>query len=132
MTLKLLFTFLAALSILLAMLQEAHATQPRDDLFINMLNSANHPVEICNAELTFCKVIEPGKVFDDAQATGSQAIDYFQFWLTHSVIKACGKIVPLKRMIGTTVEEKEWWGKITYKLTISEAGFIRECAAISN
>lgn len=129
MTLKLLFTFLVAVSSSFVILPEAQALPPRDDLFIHVLNSANHSVEICNSELTFCKEIGPGKTFDDAQATESQAIEYFGFWLTHSVIKACGKIVPLKRMIATTVEDKGWWGKVTYRLTISEDNYVRECGA---
>lgn len=128
MMLKLSFIFLVAVSSTLAILPEAKALQPKDDLFVHVLNLTSRPLEICNSELTFCKEILPGKTFSDAQATENKAVDYFGFWLSHSLVKVCEKTIPLKKIINAPVEEKGWWGKVTYRLTVPEESYLRECS----
>jgi hypothetical protein len=126
---KLLFISLVAISSTLAILPKARALQPRDDLYVHVVNSTSHTLEICNSELTFCKGVPPGQTFSDAQATKNEAADYFVFWLSHSAVKICGKVIPLKEMITDQVEDKGWWGKLTYRLTVREESYLRECSA---
>jgi hypothetical protein len=128
MMLKLSFTFLVAVSSTLTILPQAQALRPTYDLFIHVLNSTSHPLEICNSELTFCKEILPGKTFDDAHATENKTAEYFGFWLSHTVVKVCERTIPLKKMINDPVEDKGWWGKVTYRLTVPEEGYLRECS----
>lgn len=63
----------------------------------------------------------------DAQAT-ENTLGYFRFWLDHSVARICGKVVPLEDIVLTPIEEKGWWGRVTYRLHITEEKYLRECA----
>jgi len=127
MTLKLSFAFLVAAISALACLPKAQAKQPKDDFFVHVSNSTSHTLEICNSELTFCGRISPGKTFSDAHSSGGKGIDYFGFWLSHRLVKLCGKVVPLKKIINIPMADKGARGKVTYRLNISEESYLREC-----
>jgi hypothetical protein len=69
----------------------------------------------------------------DAHATQNHARESFEPWLEGTVVKLCGKIVPLRKVVSTPVVEENnswlWGDKVTYRLTVTEENYLRECPA---
>jgi hypothetical protein len=129
-TLKLSFIFLGAAALnWLVMAPKAEASLPKHDFFVHVLNSTSHPLEICNISFTSCEEVVPGMENMEAYATEGRAKEFLEEWLAHRVIKACGEIIPLKNLIGPPVMEIDRWGKVTYRLTISEDRYMNECGS---
>ncbi len=108
-------------------MSEAQALRPKPDLFIQVVNATAHKIDVCTVDLKVCTSVLPGAMSVDAKATANSAIVSIAPWIADTVVKGCGKTIPLQTLVAAPVAVKD--GKtVTYRLTISDESYQHACA----
>ena len=126
---KVLSIFLAAAISALCWLPSAHALRPKPDFFVHVVNATGQTIEVCTVDLKQCDTVLPGAMSVDAQATASLDIVPIDPWIADTVVRGCGKIIPLKRVVSAPRAVKDSKA-VTYSLAVSKELYSRECATV--
>ncbi|MFZ6780773.1 hypothetical protein ACO0LD_28405 [Undibacterium sp. Ji83W] len=126
-TLRHSFILLAAASNLLFNTPKAQAWEQKFDLEFRVLNSTKYAIDFCDTRPPDCRAVAPGDTYTNGQITNGKQIPNFYYWLYGTVIKICGKSMPLSRVITSPVSEKNDRAIVFYRMSITEESTQQLC-----